>query len=205
MAICVCFIKVIAAVILFVAFVIGIHAHYEGEFTKYYKGENVTKCENANDLKNKTEGLTKNLGSDPKIQDQIKIKETDIPTCPTGAVPLELTFIAFTGILFVASVVMIILGMVVGQRTIKICDSFYSALAGILILIAGILMIVSACWIDKYRSGGWFDKETPETKKIVAEMRERDLFWNKIVAGCLAIVDGILYKVAASIICACSD
>jgi len=196
-------VKVVAAVILFVAFAVGIHAHVESKWTKDFK---------------QVSDMCEFLNEGRKQGKQLGMKNEDLPPyCPTAAIPMELTFIIFTGIVFVVSIVMILVGLFV--RDFKNCDAFYSILAGIIILIVGIVMIISACLIDKFMrefltamlKGFGVIKDKPDKveqknlKELVADMRKEVLFWNKLVAGCLAVIDGIIYMVAAAIICASRD
>jgi len=139
-------------------------------------------------------------------------------TCPSYAVALEIVFITFTIILFIVSIVMLVMGCVMGHQQIKGCDGAYSAIAGILIIICGIMMIFSAAMIDKFNHRGMSEEEwvkyqhknfplvsEADWKKAYREGREEDAFALKICAGALALVDGIFYLVVCCIICMSSE
>ncbi|OXA37512.1 hypothetical protein Fcan01_27762 [Folsomia candida] len=172
-------IKVVALIVLLVATVVGCHAHFNNEFKKTW-----------DDM--------------PGFADECK----ELSECPSEAIPMERTFVALTIICLILSTFSL--------------DAGYHGLAGVLLLISGILMIVAAIKIDDAIMdatglGGlsWklssatsmllsTLKSPPTGKDIVSdvkdEIRKELKFYNKLAGGGLAIIDGILYFVAAGII-----
>jgi len=212
MGACVIIMKIVAAAGLFLAFVLGVSGHASSDWTKSWNNESThlkENCEKSN------EALDKATADAKKLNDK-----NDIDTsCPSYAIPLEIVFITFTIILFIVSIVMLIMGCVMGQQQIKGCDGAYCIIAGILIIVCGIMMIISAAKIDRFKNGGYptaekyveankkqFGEEGEKiAKKQVEKQREDAQFALKIVAGVVALFDGIFYMVVCCIICASSD
>jgi len=178
-------VKVVAAVILFIALVVGGEAHANSDWTDGGK-EWRRLCEDINDGKKAVKKAGVDVDGAP-------------PHCPSESIGMELTFIIINAILLIVSIVMIIVPLVAGQR-MKTCDGGYSAVAGILIIITGILMITSAVLIDNFLRYLAHINPIIEDERI-KKGRESAKFFNKLAAGALAIIDGIIYIVLCCLIC----
>jgi len=207
MGFCVLILKVVAAGLLFLAFVLGVVGHVDSKWTKDWNDDSTKFKENCE----KSAGAS---AEEIKSYKQSYKKDPDL--FPTYVIPMELVFIIFTIILFIVSCVMIVMGLVQGQREIKGCDGAYSAIAGILIIVCGILMVIAAVRVDRYLRGGVSENEyiaslkkvgvsEDKTKEDIKKTREENKLFLKAFAGALALFDGIFYLVVCCVICACSD
>ncbi|OXA42493.1 uncharacterized protein LOC110859516 [Folsomia candida] len=190
-------IKVVALVVLFVATVVGCHAHFNNAFKDAW-----------------------DMDGYPEL---CKL----VDTCPKSAMPMEKTFVALTIICLILSTISLVAGFLMDMKKFKGPDAGYHVLAGVLLFIAGILLIVAAVKIDEFildgldqLGGGGFGTSSssisaegkllssftsPQMAKalpdeIKTEARKQLKFYNKLAGGSLAIIDGILYFVAAGLI-----
>ncbi|XP_021959093.1 uncharacterized protein LOC110854974 [Folsomia candida] len=157
--------KLVCLVILFIALVVGSHAHFNNAWTRSW--------------------------GNPGYPEYCRYA---FPNCPSSAVGMEKTFVAFTIIIFILSIVSIIAGFLVKGKKFRIVDTGYHAIAGLLLIISGILMIAAANQIDSAN----VPDRIPEL--IRDSLRKEFKYSNKLAGGSMAVIDGVIYLVAAGLI-----
>jgi len=169
---CACILKIICLVILFIVMVVGYHAHFESSWSQKW-----------NDM-----------------PEALKEAEKNNPKFPSAAIPMEEVFLSIVTIFFILCVFMFIVACFMPMHKLKSLDVGFYVVAGVCILLAGLLMLSSACIIDKYM----VDIHTGPLESVQNhwkdEEREQLKFFNKIGAGLLAMLNGILYFVTACVV-----
>ncbi|OXA48692.1 uncharacterized protein LOC110855028 [Folsomia candida] len=157
--------KIVSLVVLFIAMVVGCHAHFNNTWTTLWGTENY-----------------------PEV-----CKKT-FANCPSSAMGMERTFVAFTIIIFVLSIANIVVGFLIDPKKNKIPDTGYHAVAGVILLIAGCLMIAAARGIDSAMVPEGIPSEA--RKSLWKGLK----YSNKLAGGSMAIIDGLLYVITAGVI-----
>jgi len=162
-------VKGVAAFFLLITLLIGGHAHFASQWKKDMKEADFQlKCDGVDEARKVGNWIV-------KVAKAFKFEVKEVPKCPKHALALEAVFITFCVICLVVGIVMIIIGVWKGERRIRILDAGWSVISGIVIIIAGILMILAALAIDNFRRYGQTDEfwekanDYKETVESVAE------------------------------------
>ncbi|OXA48890.1 uncharacterized protein LOC110854995 [Folsomia candida] len=156
--------KIVCLVVLFIATVVGCHAHFNNIFKDWWDVKGVPEACKA------------------------------VKACPSNAMAMERTFVAFTIIFVILSVISIVASFVIDAGKLRLPDAGYHAVAGLLLFISGILLIAAASQID--------DATTPSTSpgQTIRLLREYTKYSNKLAGGSLAIIDALLYFATSGLI-----